>query len=152
MKVTCDVIKDLLPLYQDDVCSEDSRELIDEHIIMCEDCRTDLKAYKMEISELNYFNNKANLEEATALNSIAKKWKRDKRTSFLLGTTLVSIIASVFCMIAYNIEGSYVRDDGMLIEAFYYIPLAFLFGFIAVISLIVLTMMSIVKKYWNYAR
>ena len=34
-KITCDVIQDILPLYCDDVCSKDSRELVEKHL---EDC------------------------------------------------------------------------------------------------------------------
>lgn len=42
----CNVIKDLLPLYADDVCSEDSREMVDEHLASCEDCRQELEDYR----------------------------------------------------------------------------------------------------------
>lgn len=34
----CNVIKDLLPLYIDDCCSEESAKLVKEHIQMCSDC------------------------------------------------------------------------------------------------------------------
>ena len=37
-KVTCDVIKDLLPLYVDDVLSEDSKRIVDEHLEGCAGC------------------------------------------------------------------------------------------------------------------
>jgi len=36
MRITCEIIKDLLPLYHDNVCSEDSRKLIEEHLLTCE--------------------------------------------------------------------------------------------------------------------
>ena len=39
MKTDCDVIKDLLPLYIDDVISDDSRKLVEEHLKDCPDCR-----------------------------------------------------------------------------------------------------------------
>lgn len=42
MKLGCDVIKDLLPLYVDHICSEESRALIDEHLQSCTDCREEL--------------------------------------------------------------------------------------------------------------
>ena len=32
-KIPCEIIRDLLPLYQDDICSEKSRNAIEEHII-----------------------------------------------------------------------------------------------------------------------
>lgn len=46
MKITCDVIEDLLPLYVDDVASEDSRTLIEEHLRECENCKRTLRQMK----------------------------------------------------------------------------------------------------------
>lgn len=43
-KISCDVIKDLLPLYKDRVCSEKSMDLVEEHLPECEDCRKYLEA------------------------------------------------------------------------------------------------------------
>ncbi len=38
-KISCDVIKDLMVLYDDNVCSEESRRLVEEHIRECGECR-----------------------------------------------------------------------------------------------------------------
>ncbi len=38
MKNSCDVIRDLLPLYADDACSEDSRRMVEEHLAECPEC------------------------------------------------------------------------------------------------------------------
>ncbi len=43
MKLNCNVIRDLLPLYADQICSEESRELVEEHLAECEDCSTLLR-------------------------------------------------------------------------------------------------------------
>ena len=32
MKISCDVIRDLLPLYVEDMLSNDSKNIVDEHI------------------------------------------------------------------------------------------------------------------------
>lgn len=39
MKLECDVIRDLLPLYAEDMVSESSRKLISAHISECSECR-----------------------------------------------------------------------------------------------------------------
>lgn len=39
MKYDCDVIQDLLPLYQDKICSDKSRAIIEEHISECVVCQ-----------------------------------------------------------------------------------------------------------------
>lgn len=41
----CNVIRDLLPLYADEVCSEDSREMVEEHISTCQECKQELEDY-----------------------------------------------------------------------------------------------------------
>lgn len=41
-KKNCELIKDLLPLYADEVCSEESRKAVAEHISQCDDCRKEL--------------------------------------------------------------------------------------------------------------
>lgn len=38
-KIPCDVIKDLLPLYEDNVCSENSKDMVEDHLAECESCR-----------------------------------------------------------------------------------------------------------------
>ena len=46
----CEIIRDLLPLYADDVCSERSRQLIEEHLQGCPDCAAMLE--KLRSSEI----------------------------------------------------------------------------------------------------
>lgn len=36
--IDCNVIADLIPLYIDDTCSQESAELVEEHIKTCKDC------------------------------------------------------------------------------------------------------------------
>ena len=49
-KVTCHVIEDLLPLYVEDVLSEDSRILVEEHLAQCESCRAELEAMRKPVT------------------------------------------------------------------------------------------------------
>ena len=46
MKLPCAVIQDLLPLYAEDLTSDVSRTLVEEHLPECEDCRKMLKELK----------------------------------------------------------------------------------------------------------
>lgn len=39
MTVNCDVIADLLPLYADGVCSEESTKIVEEHLKICKNCK-----------------------------------------------------------------------------------------------------------------
>ena len=43
MNMDCEVIRDLLPLYADDACSEKSRIVVEEHLQDCSSCREELE-------------------------------------------------------------------------------------------------------------
>ena len=52
MKIDCEVIRDILPLYADDACSEKSRQMVDEHLEECSACREQLERIrKTEIDD-----------------------------------------------------------------------------------------------------
>ena len=42
-KITCNVIRDMLPLYVENVLSEDSVNLVDEHVKECPECKAELE-------------------------------------------------------------------------------------------------------------
>lgn len=48
MKITCDVIQDLMPSYVDGILSEDSRALVEEHMGTCQECRKMYEIMKEE--------------------------------------------------------------------------------------------------------
>lgn len=48
MKITCDVIQDLMPSYIDGILSEDSRALVEEHMGTCQECRKMYEIMKEE--------------------------------------------------------------------------------------------------------
>ncbi len=45
----CEVIRDLMPLYLDDCCSEGSRELVEEHLKECGSCRKISEQMRQEL-------------------------------------------------------------------------------------------------------
>lgn len=46
MKVSCNVIKDIMPLYVEDMVSNDTRILVEDHLNGCEDCKNQLEKMK----------------------------------------------------------------------------------------------------------
>ena len=42
-KISCEVIKDMLPLYYDNVCSDDSKRMVEEHLSYCDNCKMELE-------------------------------------------------------------------------------------------------------------
>lgn len=49
MKYNCDLIKDLLPLYVDEICSDESKKIVEEHLDECLDCRDYLNKLKKSV-------------------------------------------------------------------------------------------------------
>lgn len=141
MTISCEIIRDLLPLYHDNVCSEKSCKLVEEHLATCEECTAELNKIDTDIKGVNC------MEDTKPIRAIAIKWNRDKKTAFFKGTLLVSLIACIGCYIAYNAIGSYVAADGTLVEAFGFIPLFFLFGFFALLSAFGLGIVAIVRRF-----
>ena len=140
MNISCEIIKDLLPLYHDNVCSEKSCKLVEKHLETCEECKLELSKIDTDIKGVN------NMEDIKPIYAIAKRWEHDRKSAFFKGALLVSVIACIGCLITYHAIGSYVAEDGMLVEAFGFIPLTFLFGFIALLSALYLGIVTIVRR------
>jgi hypothetical protein len=131
MRLSCEVIRDLLPLYYDKVCSKESSSLIEEHLAECPQCVDELQKLKMDFENPTISDGKVKL-----MKNISAKWKKDKRVSFTKGSMLVSALAAVICFIAYNVIGAKVLPDGRLVEPFALIPIGYLFVLVFIISLI----------------
>ena len=48
-KISCDIIQDMLPLYYDEVCSADSRKMIEEHLQEGEKCSNIFQKLKQNV-------------------------------------------------------------------------------------------------------
>ena len=102
MKTSCEIIKDLLPLYHDGVCSDESKTLVEEHLAECDSCKAELSAMG-EIIPIR--NEVQNMNEAEALKGLSKKWKRGKLYSFLRGAVITIIVIAVLALI-FSIFGT----------------------------------------------
>ena len=116
MKYQCDVIRDLLPLYADRACSEKSREMVEEHLQECADCRRMVSMLlKTEIEDTLQH------EEESVLRYGARQFRRRSAVVgsavsgafavpilILLGLNLairptvswISIVMAAFCVVA----------------------------------------------------
>lgn len=84
MKITCDIIQDLLPLYCDRVCSEDSKQAIEAHLQECEQCREDLLRMQEDIKGVALQANECQIVEAAET-----AWKKGKKRAFIKGCLIV---------------------------------------------------------------
>lgn len=111
MKIKCEIIQDLLPLYYDNVCSEDSRILIDEHLKECNDCSDYLKIldYKESEEKMNI-----NIEEAkvNSLKHLKKQLFRKNLKVSIISIIIVLIILGIGYPLIFKVEQpiSYKQD------------------------------------------
>ena len=58
-KISCNTCLDLMPLVKDGVSSKDSKKLVEEHLLECEDCKNIYSEFKhMEVEDLEIDNDK----------------------------------------------------------------------------------------------
>lgn len=88
--ITCDVVKDILPLYIDDVVSDDTRKLIEEHLGSCSACRIEAEEMKRGI-EIP-LDSQIEIDEAGMI--------KDLKIKFLKKKMLVAIISAVAALAA----------------------------------------------------
>ncbi|MBP1042679.1 zf-HC2 domain-containing protein [Vagococcus sp. BWB3-3] len=90
MKISCDVITDLLPLYYDKICSQATIELVEEHLVNCPKCRKELKnmatTLSLEQTQSNHLN------DAKLVTKISRQWQKDRLLSVLKGIGLTLLI------------------------------------------------------------
>lgn len=60
--------------------------------------------------------------------------------------TFILVILDIICVVAYNIIGSEVLEDGTLVEPFFLIPIAWLIALVAIVTGVVTFIISRKRK------
>jgi hypothetical protein len=87
MKVTCNVIKDLLPLYLENMLSDDSYIMVKEHIEQCQEC-------KNYLNEMRTFNEMPVDRNTSPLLKIKSKLRKKK-----IQTAILSMMFSIILFV-----------------------------------------------------
>ena len=95
-KNKCELIKDLLPLYADNVCSEESRKLVAEHITECSECRSDLEKMGRQLAV-------SAEKDAKVIKAIKKKIRIEK--------AVIGIVSAVVLIFALYILSLFLSMD-----------------------------------------
>lgn len=103
MKDNCDIIKDLLPLYADNVCSDGSRAFVEEHLKSCDKCSEYLKEIKQTLVEDSLI--------AEGEGVISHQAKAFRKKSAVFGIVAASILALpiIICLIV-NLASGHALD------------------------------------------
>ena len=118
-KLSCNIIKDLLPIYVDEISSKETNHCIKEHLEECESCK---KEYYI-ITKINNYNEKNNNIETF------RNYKSKVISIFIL-FIIISIAAVSLSMICENIRFGFHRISTLEIILFallnisiYFIPM-----------------------------
>lgn len=104
MEKNCKVISDLLPLYVDEACSDESKKIVEEHLKECEKCRLLTEDMKKSISD-----EKIPAQDDT---QVLKKtaWIINKRAVlYAFGALLIIVYWLVFFLLKYFDDMHYSR-------------------------------------------
>lgn len=93
MKISCNIIEDLLPLYVDDMVSEDSRQLVEEHLKECTTCQKMMEEMKKENS-LGHGKEGLADAERKAIEPL-KKIRRKRIAAVLMAAVLVAATGGI---------------------------------------------------------
>lgn len=109
MKLSCEIIRDLLPLYCDRACSRDSANAVEEHLQDCKSCQAEFRRMK---AEDNIPHTEQNKKEATRVAAfaefLAETKKREKKKGAALGLSVsLGLILAAFYLLPLLI-----RDTG----------------------------------------
>ncbi|WMJ77125.1 MULTISPECIES: zf-HC2 domain-containing protein [unclassified Sedimentibacter] len=92
MKITCNVIKDILPLYVENMVSNDSRAMIEEHIEQCQEC----KVYLDEMKTFNKIPIDTNITPLLNIKSTLRKKKIQTAIFSMMFLIIVLVITTAF--------------------------------------------------------
>jgi len=98
--IECAIIRDILPLYVDDVLSRESKSLISSHLETCESCRDEFTKMQSEIVKLPSNDG----EEIVALKSIKRKLSKQKLIVAIIASMLAVVLASGGYWFVYHRE------------------------------------------------
>ncbi len=112
----CEIIQDLLPLYQDGICSNSSRQIIEEHLFTCPDCS--LLMQKLQNSEIE----KQLVQEKTSV--LTTHSKKEKKRTFTIGICtagilMVPVIVCLICNLAigHGLDWFFIVLTSLLVTA-----------------------------------
>lgn len=93
-EISCNIIRDLLPLYVDGVVSDDTSELVESHLAECEECRKEAERIKEHLSLPD--SRQAEEAEARVIKDFGKEFRKRSRINALkaAGSFLLVAVAA----------------------------------------------------------
>ena len=103
IELDCEIIQDLLPLYEENYCSEQSKILVEEHLKECKVCQEKLENFRKEISTTM-------IQEDIDEKIIKKGMRKIKRIKIIGISVLLVCLSFLFIIIPVR---NYQRGSGI---------------------------------------
>lgn len=114
MKYPCNMIQDLLPLYLDGVCSEESKKAIERHLSECSDCNDFYVAMReADGMEIDTHNADRERQKAASFQAVKKKVFRKQILIAVLSVALLSALLVAVIGLLKNTEQIIMYEDNV---------------------------------------
>ncbi len=117
MKKECSIVRDLLPLYVENMVSTDTVEFVKEHLDGCGECREECERMKMpqvrdKSGEEANGKEKSGVRDDVAplVNLKRKLWKQKVKTALCTGLFVVALLLSAFAVLSAPVYLPYEED------------------------------------------
>ncbi len=114
-KINCSLIKDLLPLYIDDLCSKETTEIVSNHLEICEDCNKEYEILKTEPKVKPQEDNSQEL-----IKKVNKKFGKDKKWAVIKTISIFLVVIIVVGGVALLKLPLYMAEKLFVNEPYYY--------------------------------
>lgn len=117
MTYPCGIIRDLLPLYIDDVCNEESKQAVENHLSECEKCRNyynSMKSTEGFVAKEN--DNSEDMKMANNLKNVKSKINKKIR-NIVLGAVAAMVFVVVGVTLLFNVALKEVSPDDVIVSA-----------------------------------
>lgn len=97
-KINCNIIRDILPLYLDDVVSDETKQMVEEHLQSCASCRAEASSMKKDV--ILPASKTQRLEEAKVIKGIRTEMFRKKViVSAVTAAAVLTVAAGVYALL-----------------------------------------------------
>ena len=106
--VNCNIIKDLLPLYVDEVVSSDTKKMVSDHLHQCESCRKEAESMRATVQVPIQ-------QDSKPLKRLKKKWGRKQILIGVMSAVVSAAIAVSLCFFLF-IYGFPASSQNIMVE------------------------------------
>lgn len=99
----CRIVEDLLPLYAEGMCSDESKKYVEEHTADCASCREKLECYKEDVEQILVpgSDEEKTIEEIRPMRKVNRKLRKKRCINVILSIVLV-LCAGLAGLLSYG--------------------------------------------------